>query len=140
MRREAETLSPGDVEGDLLVLREPLSFWGGMDLETGDIIDHHHPQLGTNLSGKVVAMAASRGSSSSTSVLAEAIRAGTAPAAVILAERDVIVALGAIAADMIYGRRCPVVRLAPEAFASLSEARRVRVVADDDGAWVEDLV
>lgn len=103
------TLVPGGVTAPVLLLGEPLSFWGGMDPHDGRIIDRNHPQHGTALTGRVVAMAAGRGSSSSSSVLAEAIRLGTAPAALVLGEPDAIIALGALAAAELYGVHLPIV-------------------------------
>jgi predicted aconitase with swiveling domain len=139
MRLEGDTLSEGVAEGELLLLQEPLSFWGGMDPATGTIIDRHHPQCGACVSGRILAMSAGRGSSSSTSVLAESIRAGSAPAGLILTQPDIIIALGAIVADILYAKRCPVVRLAPDAFASLLPPARVRIVADPSSASLEIL-
>lgn len=92
-----------------VILDEPLSFWGGFDASTGRIIDVHHPQHGASLTGRVVVMPGGRGSSSSASVLAEAVRAGTAPAALILGEPDLIVAVGAVVANELYGVNLPVV-------------------------------
>ena len=92
-----------------LVLDEPLSLWGGVDPATGEIIDVHHPQRGANVSGRVLVMPAGRGSSSSASVLAEAVRAGTAPAAIILGEPDLILSIGSAVAEELYGVRVPVV-------------------------------
>ena len=106
------TLVTGEATGPILLLSEPLSFWGGMDVATGRIIDQHHPQVGQCLTGSILVMPAGRGSSSSSSVLAEAIYAGTAPAGVILSESDVIVALGAMVAKELYGLACPVVVMA----------------------------
>ena len=103
------TLVTGEASGQVLRLTAPLSFWGGMDVATGRIIDQHHPQVGQPLTGTVLVMPAGRGSSSSSSVLAEAIYANTAPAAIILSETDVIVALGAMVANELYGLVCPVV-------------------------------
>jgi predicted aconitase with swiveling domain len=125
---EALTLCPGDGNGELLVLDEPLSFWGGTDLHTGIITDVHHSQRGISLSGRVLAMTASRGSSSSSSVLAEQIRAGVGPAAIIVSERDAILTLGALAAAEIYGVALPIVLVEAQTMASLGEGR-VRVVA-----------
>ncbi len=105
------TLVAGAATGAILRLSEPLSFWGGMDVATGRIIDQHHPQVGACLTGVILVMPAGRGSSSSSSVLAEAIYAGSAPAAIILSETDVIVALGAMVAKELYGLACPVVVL-----------------------------
>ncbi len=110
---EAITLCPGSGSGALLALAQPLSFWGGTDRNTGMIIDSHHPQRGELLGGKVLVMDASRGSSSSSSVLAEQLRAGVGPAAIVLTSRDAIVCLGALAAAELYGNRIPVVLLSP---------------------------
>lgn len=102
-------LAPGVGAGEALTLDAPLSFWGGTDRATGVIIDRHHPQHGIGIAGRVLIMDASRGSSSSSSVLAEQIRAGVAPAAILLGSRDAIIALGALAAAELYGIRMPVV-------------------------------
>ncbi|WP_426245016.1 aconitase X swivel domain-containing protein [Nocardioides sp. LHG3406-4] len=110
------SLQPGSAAGELLVLEEPLSFWGGTDLATGTVVDAHHPQLGLALTGRVVAMAASRGSSSSSSVLAEQIRLGVGPAALLLRSPDAIVSLGAMIAAELYDRETPVVLLEPGDF------------------------
>ncbi len=75
-------------------------------------------------------MPAGRGSSSSSSVLAESLRLGTGPAAIVLSERDVIIAVGAIAAFELYGVVCPVVVVAPEEAPSVSGVP-VAVVAGD---------
>jgi predicted aconitase with swiveling domain len=106
---ESRTLAAGTGRGPALVLSEPLSFWGGIDPATGEVIDSHHPARGANIAGTVLVMPAGRGSSSSSSVLAEAIRAGVGPAAIVLAEPDPIVALGAIVARELYGVSVPVV-------------------------------
>jgi hypothetical protein len=91
-----------------LVLSEPLSFWGGLDPTTGLIIDASHPQVGQSVTGKVLRMPHSRGSSSSPSVLAEALRLGTGPAAIVLSKADPMVVLGALVARLLYGIECRV--------------------------------
>lgn len=96
-----------------LVLDEPLSLWGGMDPATGELIDAHHPQRGVNLAGRAVVMRSGRGSSSSASVLAEAVRAGVAPAAFLLGEPDLILSIGSAVAEELYGVRVPVIVLPP---------------------------
>lgn len=132
-RVDGLTLCAGDADGELLWLDEPLSFWGGTDLATGLITDVHHPQCGTSLTGRVVVMSASRGSSSSSSVLAEQIRSGVAPAAMLLASRDAIVVLGALAAAEVYDVRMPI--LLTDA-AGLPRAGRVRVSAGENSGSV----
>jgi 2-haloacid dehalogenase len=101
-------LVAGDAAGPALVLEAPLSLWGGMDPHTGRLCDHHHPQLGATITGQVLVMPSARGSSSSSSVLAEAIRLGTAPLAIVLSEPDEILVLGALVADYLYARTCPI--------------------------------
>ncbi len=56
---------------------EPLSLWGGLDPTTGLVMDQSHPQLGVSLTGCIVIMPHGRGSSSSSSVLADSLRSGT---------------------------------------------------------------
>jgi predicted aconitase with swiveling domain len=91
-------LVDGSGTGPLLRLDEPLSFWGGVDPVQGTIIDARHPQHGASIAGTVLALPAARGSSSSSSVLLELVAQGKAPAAVLLGERDAILALGAVIA------------------------------------------
>ncbi len=123
-------LARGVASGEVLVLDEPLSFWGGLDPQTGLLIDVHHPQAGATLIGRVLVMPSGRGSSSSSYVFAEAIRAGTAPAAVVLAEADSILALGSIVAAELYGLHVPVVVCSDPGAAT---GERAIVRADDSG-------
>lgn len=136
-RLTGETLCPGSGSGEVLFLDEPLSLWGGTDLATGVITDVHHPQHGVSLAGRVLVMTASRGSSSSSSVLAEQIRAGVAPAAILLGSRDAILTLGAIVAAEVYGIRAPIVLVEPAALAGVPHAGIVHVLAADGAARVE---
>lgn len=96
-----------------LRLTEPLSFWGGIDPQTGRIIDVSHPQVGESVTGKLLRMPHSRGSSSSPSVLAESLRLGTGPAAIVLDRADPMVVLGAVVARLLYGIECRVTVEAP---------------------------
>lgn len=99
----------GTASARALVLSQPLSFWGGIDVGTGRIIDHSHPDLGATVAGCILVMPGGRGSSSSSSVLAEAIRKGTAPAGILIERPDPILAMGAIVADFLYDTRMPLV-------------------------------
>lgn len=102
-------LHSGQARAPLLVLDEPLSFWGGFDPGTGRIIDRHHPQCGAQVSGQVLAMPGSRGSAGTPAGVAEAIRRGCGPTAIILARRDVNIAIGAMVAARLYGVAVPVI-------------------------------
>ena len=128
--RAARTLVPGSARGEILALHEPLSLWGGLDPETGRIIDTRHPQVGESVVGRILAMPRGRGSSSSSSILLEAVRLGTAPAAIVLLETDGILALGAAVAREMYGRHPAVVTLGRDDFERLASARRAQIDAD----------
>ncbi|HTZ29187.1 MAG TPA: DUF126 domain-containing protein [Streptosporangiaceae bacterium] len=120
-----ELILGAGASGPLLRLTEPVSFWGGVDEETGRIIDGHHPQFGVCLAGTALLMGAARGSSSSSSTLLECVRQGTAPAMLLLTERDTILAVGVAAAWEIYGRGPSVVLLPRPPDAQNGERLRV---------------
>lgn len=131
----ARTLHPGSTSGEPIRLTAPLSFWGGTD-EQGRIVDAHHPQCGTILAGRVLVMESGRGSSSASSVLAEQIRAHTAPAAIILARPDTIIALGALVAHELYGLKTPVVVVDRPAYDDLPTDRFLQVEAGSVDATI----
>ncbi|MBM3520486.1 MAG: DUF126 domain-containing protein, partial [Alphaproteobacteria bacterium] len=118
--------------GEVIVLEEPLSFWGAYEPRTGAIIDVHHPQRGASLTGRIVLMRESRGSGSAPGAIAEAIRLGTGPAGLILVAPDINLAVGAAVAATLYGRHCPVLAVSEERFAALRKARHLSIA--DDGA------
>jgi predicted aconitase with swiveling domain len=126
----ARILTEGEAEGQVLVLDEPLSFWGGFEPRSGIILDVHHPQRGRCLKDKIVLMRESRGSGSAPGALAEAIRRGTAPAAIILVKPDVNLATGAEVADTLYGRNCPILAVEPDEFDLLRGETRLRIGRD----------
>jgi predicted aconitase with swiveling domain len=131
MIRTAKAYAPGEAEGLALVLVQELSFWGGVEVETGNIIDHSHPDLGENVAGRILVMPSGRGSSSSSSVLAEAIRLGTGPLGIVLARPDPILTVASLVAQSLYGVRCPVVVCAIDGFAT---GNRLRISAAETGA------
>jgi predicted aconitase with swiveling domain len=89
-------LIDGEGQGPLLRLVEPISFWGGVDPATARLTDPRHPQHGISIAGTVLALAATRGSSSSSAIMLELLARGIAPAALLLATPDAILALGVI--------------------------------------------
>ena len=125
----ARRILPGLAEGPVLAMAEGLSFWGGVDPATGAVIDVHHPQAGSVVAGRVLVMPAGRGSSSSSYVLAESVRSGTAPVAIVLGEPDAIIALGALVATELYGTNLPVV-VAPGAALATGGLVTVDTTAD----------
>jgi uncharacterized protein len=130
----AGALAPGHAGGLVLRLSEPLSLWGGVDPATGRIVDRRHPQRGRSVAGTILAMSSGRGSSSSSSILAECVRAGTAPLAIVVAEADPILAIGSVVANELYGRAVPVVVVDRAVFDSLHGGDLVTVDAREDGS------
>ncbi|HME11019.1 MAG TPA: DUF126 domain-containing protein [Bryobacteraceae bacterium] len=107
------------VTGELLVSDQPLSFWGGYDHESGEIIDRRHPLSGQIAAGKVLAIPYTIGSSTTAQVLLEAIRAGKAPAAIVTRRLDTYLVLAALVAEELYGKTIPVMALSEAQFAGL---------------------
>ena len=126
-------LHPGHATGVVEVLDEPLSFWGGVDRKTGQIIDVHHPQHGRTVAGRILVMPAGRGSSSSSSVLAEILRNGTGPAGIVLGHVDLIISLGVMVAAELYGQCCPVVVGDDLAMAPLHTGDQMHLLVTPDG-------
>jgi predicted aconitase with swiveling domain len=120
----------GEARGRLLVSREPLSFWGGYDFRTGGIIDKRHPLLGEIAANKIFAIPSSRGSSTTTAVFLEAVKAGAAPAAILTIGIDSFFALASIVADVMYGKPVPIVALSAEDFAALQTGEELWVKSD----------
>lgn len=120
----------GDGAGEVLVSHEPLSFWGGYDSRTGEIIDRRHPLSGQMAAGRVLAIPYTRGSSTTTAVLLEAIRTGTAPVAILTTDIEPFFALASIVADEMYQKPIPVVALSKANFATLKTGQWVSVQSD----------
>lgn len=113
------SLVDGTACGELLFAEVGLSFWGGVDAFTGEVIDRHHPLSGQHLAGRVLAIPSGRGSCTGSSVMMELISNGHAPAALVLAEADEILTLGVLVAQLLFQRSLPVLCIGQQAFAAL---------------------
>ena len=121
-------ISPGEAEGTLLVGQEPLSFWGGYDQQTGEIIDRRHHLSGHQAAGSILAIPFTRGSSTTTAILLESVRAGVAPAGLITTGVDHFTALASIVADELYQKPIPIIGISEEDYARLNTGDRVRLL------------
>ncbi len=124
---QGKVIIPGQARGKALVGNEPLSFWGGYDWKTGEIIDRRHMLSGAIATDRILAVPFTRGSSTTTAVLLEAIRAKTAPAAIITTDTDFFFALASVVADELYGAPLPLVALSEEDFARLKTDDNIRI-------------
>ena len=125
-----KVILPGEARGKALVGNEPLSFWGGYDWKTGEIIDRRHMLSGSNARDKILAIPFTRGSSTTTAVLLEAIRAGTAPAAIITTDTDFFFALASVVAEELYGSPLPLIALAAHDFRQLRTDDEIQITEE----------
>jgi predicted aconitase with swiveling domain len=121
---------PGEATGTVLISRVPISLWGGVDPETGKIIDPHHDRCGESIVDRVFAFPGEKGSSTGSAVLLELVGRGLAPAALITTSLAPIAALGSIVAEELYGRTVPMTLISPDAMQTLREGDRLSVRAD----------
>lgn len=133
-----ESLVCGVAHGPLVACDAGLSFWGGVDPLTSIVLDHTHPLRGVCIAGCVLAIPNGRGSCTGSQVVLELLLNGRAPAAIILKRPDVIVALGVIVADELFGKSIPVLSVGEEGFQALLVAADTsgsagRVVEAGDG-------
>lgn len=124
---QGHCIAGGEAAGAILSLAEGISFWGGIDPETGTVIDVHHPNHGASVAGKILMMPTSRGSCSGSGVLLELSLSNNAPAALVFSEPEEILTLGALVSDRIFGRPLPVVRLSRAAYSRLARAPEARL-------------
>ena len=99
-RLSGRTIVQGSASGQALVSPEPIGFLGGVDPETGIVIEPGHPLQGLCVAGRVLVFPTGKGSTVGSYTLYRMARAGTAPAAIVNAESEAIVAVGAILADI----------------------------------------
>jgi len=125
-----QLLAGEPTEGRVLYTEDSLSFWGGYDQEDGRIIDRRHPLCGRHAAGRILALPETKGSSTTTAILLEAIRLGTAPDALITRGVDRFLVLAAVVAEELYGRSPAVVSLLPSDFELLGGYRWVSVDAE----------
>ncbi len=124
---QGKVIIAGQAKGTALVGNEPLSFWGGYDWKTGEIIDRRHMLSGSIAKDKILAIPFTRGSSTTTAVLLEAIRAGTAPTAIITTDTDFFFALASVVADELYTVSLPLVALDEADFNKLQTGDEIEI-------------
>jgi len=127
---QAKPIIAGSAQGLAVVSNEPLSFWGGIDPETGEIIDRRHEKSGQSVSSRIFAFPNGKGSSTASATLLECIHKGTAPAAIINSSIDTVLALGSIVADELYGKCIPIMLVSSEDFAKLPDGVPVQIHPD----------
>jgi predicted aconitase with swiveling domain len=123
-------LIPGSGEGVVLASSHPLSFWGGVDPSTGLVIDLRHELCGQSTVGKILVFPGSKGSSTGSEVLLEAVLNKTAPAGMLVTRQELILTLGAVIAEYLYQVNLPIIKITDEELTQLLKAAHIRIYAD----------
>jgi predicted aconitase with swiveling domain len=94
------SISPGKAEGEAIVSTEPIGFYGGIDAQTGIVIEQGHPLEGESVTGKVLVFPNGKGSTVGSYVIYGLEKNGVGPVAIVNQETETIVATGAILAGI----------------------------------------
>jgi predicted aconitase with swiveling domain len=97
---KGRTISKGKGEGEALVTSQPISFYGGVDPNTGVVIEKGHELQGQSVKGKILVFPTGKGSTVGSYTLYRMKKNGTAPAAMINRECETVVAVGAIISEI----------------------------------------
>ncbi|MEM1411167.1 MAG: DUF126 domain-containing protein [Pseudomonadota bacterium] len=129
VRLDAQSLVPGRCEAPVLVLTEPLSFWGGVDPASGRVIDRQHPQHGACIAAKVLVLPGIRGSTAAPGALLELLARGSGPAALLTARFEVVPLVTVLTSELL--------AVAPKPVAVLNEALQLLPFGTGDRIRVE---
>ncbi|KAL5050954.1 hypothetical protein BDW71DRAFT_80836 [Aspergillus fruticulosus] len=127
MRIFPKSLVYGTATGEILYSKVPLSFWGGVEQTTGDIVDHHHPLFGKNIKDRVLLLPSTRGSCSGSLVLIELLVNRVAPAALVFQDNEEIVTTGVIVARTLLGLSLPVFQVSRAQFKHIRSQKYLSV-------------
>ncbi len=100
MKLEGRRIFKGRVTGEVLATTEDISFYGGCDPETGEIVEKNHPLEGQSVAGKVLVFPTGKGSTVGSYVLYALKKAGKAPLAIINKATDPVIAVGCIISEI----------------------------------------
>jgi len=100
MKLAGRVITHGHAEGEALVSREAIGFFGGVDPETGAVIEPGHELEGQSIAGKILVFPNGKGSTVGSYTIYRLRKKGLAPAGIINAQSEAIVAVGAIISDI----------------------------------------
>lgn len=131
-------IKTGIAEGEALVSAEPIGFLGGVDGSTGVVAERGHPLEGLCVAGKILVFPTGKGSTVGSYVLYQLATAGLAPAAIINAESEPIVAVGAIISDIPMVDRVPIEAIRTGDHVRVEGDRVVVWAAESSGSGVRE--
>ena len=97
---KGRTIYPGNVEGEAIVSKEPIGFYGGIDAKTGEVIEKGHELEGQNVKDKILVFPNGKGSTVGSYVIYGLKKNGVGPKAIVNKETETIVATGVILAGI----------------------------------------
>ena len=100
MELKGRIISKAKGEGDALVTSQPISFYGGVDPNTGEVIEKGHELQGKSIEDRVLVFPTGKGSTVGSYTLYRMKKKGTAPAGIINSECETVVAVGAIISEI----------------------------------------
>ncbi|MDE0227490.1 MAG: DUF126 domain-containing protein [Spirochaetaceae bacterium] len=121
------TFAEGAASGTAVVSAEPISFAGEFDAATGVVVGRRSALRGECLTGRILVYPYGRGSSSTSSILAEALRRGTAPAALVNVSVEHITVVAALVARKLFGKSLPIIAVAPDLLSRLRTGDRLQI-------------
>lgn len=100
MELKGRIIYKGRGEGEALTTNQPISFYGGVDPNTGEVIEKGHELQGKSVKGKVLVFPTGKGSTVGSYTIYRMKKNGTAPAGIVNRECETIVAVGAIISEI----------------------------------------
>ena len=100
MEMKGRIILKGKIQEVALVTSEPISFYGGVDPNTGTIIEKGHELQGKSVKGKILVFPTGKGSTVGSYTLYRMKKSGTAPAGIINKECETVIAVGAIISEI----------------------------------------
>jgi hypothetical protein len=100
MEIKGRTIFKGTVEGEALVSSEPISFYGGVDPDTGEILEKGHDLQGKSIIDKILVFPNGKGSTVGSYILYRMKKNGTSPLAIIVEDCETVVAVGVIISEI----------------------------------------
>lgn len=97
---KARPIKAGRAEGPALVSPAPIGFLGGVDPDTGVVLEPGHPLQGRSVKGTVLVFPTGKGSTVGSYTILRLAKSGAGPVAMVNAESEAIVAVGAIISDI----------------------------------------
>ena len=100
MKLTGRRIFKGKTEGEALVTSQSISFYGGVDPDTGTVVEKGHELEGQSIKDKVLVFPSGKGSTVGSYVIYQMAKTGTGPKALILKDCEAIVAVGCIISDL----------------------------------------